>query len=324
MEETELCFPQLFNTSCRRLQRPHIEVMLSYIILSSISVLTAVLNLLVIISISHFRQLHTPTNLLLLSLAVSDFFVGLLMFFQIMLINGCWLLGDTACVMYQYLGYIITTASVGTLVIISIDRYVAICYPLHYSAQITQKRVKMCVCVCWMSSVIVQSLFVTNALEQPGRYNSCIGQCITFVSYIAGLADTIVSFIVPITVIVVLYIRVFVVAVSQARAMRSHITATSLKHSVTAKRSELKAARALGVVVAVFIICFCPYNCVSLTDQGDLLNTSAGNFILCLFFFNSCLNPMIYAFFYPWFRKSIKLIVTLQILKPDSCSTNLL
>ncbi|XP_072252967.1 trace amine-associated receptor 13c-like [Leuresthes tenuis] len=248
--ETELCFPQL-NASCRRTQRPHFEVLLTYIIVSSISVLTVILNLLVIISISHFRQLHTPTNLLLLSLAVSDLFVGLLMFFQIMLINGCWLLGDLMCIMYQCIAYFVTMASLGTTIMISIDRYVAICYPMHYSIQITQKRVKICVCVCWMFSVIVQSLILKDGLNLSGRYDSCIGQCVVFVSYIAGLADTIVSFIVPITVIVVLYLRVFVVAVSQARAMRSHITATNLKHSVITKKSELKAARALGVVVVV-------------------------------------------------------------------------
>ncbi|KAF7643590.1 hypothetical protein LDENG_00236810, partial [Lucifuga dentata] len=75
LERTELCFPELLNTSCRKSIRPQYETMIVYILLSSISLLTVVLNLLVIISISHFRQLQTPTNLLLLSLAVSDFLV---------------------------------------------------------------------------------------------------------------------------------------------------------------------------------------------------------------------------------------------------------
>ncbi|XP_075334942.1 trace amine-associated receptor 13c-like [Odontesthes bonariensis] len=324
MEETELCFPQLFNTSCRRLQRPHFEVMLTYIILSSISVLTVILNLLVIISISHFRQLHTPTNLLLLSLAVSDFFVGLFLVFQIMLIDGCWFLGDIMCTLYQYLAYIITSASIGTMVIISIDRYVAICYPMHYSSKITQKRMKICVCVCWICSLIFQSLILMDNLKQPGRYNSCFGECAFVINYIAGYADLTFSFIFPIAVIIVLYIRVFVVAVSQARAMRSHITATNLKHSVTAKRSELKAARTLGVVVVVFLLCMCPFYCVALSGQDSSLSASSATFVICLVYFNSCLNPIIYVFFYPWFRKSIKLIVTLQILKPDSCDINMM
>ncbi|XP_035521633.1 trace amine-associated receptor 2-like [Morone saxatilis] len=177
--------------------------LLIYILLSSISLLTAVLNLLVIISISHFKQLHTSTNLILLSLAVSDFFVGFVMCFQIMYLDGCWFFGDLMCALDQYLAYIITSASVGTMVLISIDRYVAICHPLHYSTEI-----------------------------EPMVLNY---------SY------------------------------------------------------------------------FEPANC-----QDNLLNASSAAFVICLFYFNSCLNPLIYAFFYPWFRKSIELIVTMKILQPDS------
>ena len=55
LEETELCFPQLLNSSCRKPIRPHFETMLIYILLSFIALLTAALNLLVIISVSHFK-----------------------------------------------------------------------------------------------------------------------------------------------------------------------------------------------------------------------------------------------------------------------------
>lgn len=93
-----------------------------------------------------------------------------------------------------------------------------------------------------------------------------------------------------------------------------HIAVVTLKRSepVIAKKSELKAARTLGVVVVAFLTCLCLFFCASFTGfiYGSL------SFELCLFYFNSCLNPVIYAFFYPWFRKSIKLIVTLQILQP--------
>ncbi|XP_075960772.1 trace amine-associated receptor 13c-like [Anarhichas minor] len=326
LDEAELCFPELLNSSCRKTMRPHSVSMLTYILLSSISLLTVTLNLLVIISIYHFKQLHTPTNLLLLSLAVSDFFVGFLMFFQIVLIDGCWSFGDLMCILYYVLDFIIISASEGTMVLISVDRYVAICEPLHYPNKVTQKRVKICVCLCWICSAFLHSLLLKDNLEQPGRYNSCFGECVIVINYIAGLADLFLSFIGPVTVIIVLYMRVFVVAVSHARAMRSHTAAFSLKCSVsvTAKKSELKAARTLGVVIVVFLVCLCPYFCVALTGQDTLLNASTAAFVICLFYFNSCLNPVIYAFFYPWFRKSIRLIVTLKILQPGSCETNML
>ncbi|XP_030285035.1 trace amine-associated receptor 13c-like [Sparus aurata] len=326
LEEIDLCFPELFNSSCRKPIRPHFGTMLSYILLSFIALLTAALNLLVLISISHFKQLRTPTNLLLLSLAVSDFFVGLLMFFQIILTNGCWFLGDLMCTLYLYLAYVITSASVGTMVLISVDRYIAICHPLHFPTNVTQKRVQVCVCLCWMFSALFNSLQMKDILKQPGIYNSCIGECVISIDNVAGLIDLFVTFISPVTVIVVLYIRVFVVAVSQARAMRSHIGAVTLQRSrkVAANKSELKAATTLGVVVVVFLICVCPYYCVALTGQGTILSASFAYFVTFLFYSNSCLNPLIYTFFYPWFRKSVRLIVTLQILKSDSCKINIL
>jgi len=287
------------------------------------------LKLLILISLLFSclsRQLHTPTNLLLLSLAVSDFLVGFLIFFQIMLIDGCWLFGDLMCVIYNVLDFIITSASIGTMVLIAVDRYVAICYPLHYANKVTEKRVQVCVCLCWICSVLIHSLILKNNLDKPGRYNSCLGECVVVVNYIAGIADLFLSFIGPVTVIIVLYMRVFVVAVTQARAMRSQIVAFPLKCSVTvtAKKSEMKAARNLGVVIVVFLLCICPYFCVSLTGQDTMLNASSVAFVTSLFYVNSCFNPVIYVFFYPWFRKAIKLIVSLKILQPGSYATNIM
>ncbi|KAK2814450.1 hypothetical protein Q5P01_000456 [Channa striata] len=323
LEEAELCFPQI-NTSCKKRTRPQSESMFIYILLSFISLITVVLNLLVIVSISHFRQLHTPTNLLLLSLAVSDFLAGLfVMPFQIPITEPCWYLGDLVCVLYYVLNVIIVYASVINMVLISVDRYVAICDPLRYSTKITQRSVRICVVLCWIYCVFLSFLFLFDNLKQPGRYNSCYGQCV--INVIVAV-DIVLGFILPVSTIVVLYLRVFVVAVSQARAMRSHITAVKLQSSVTVtvKKSELKAARTLGVVVAVYILCYCPYYCVSLSSYDLMMGSSSNVFLVFLAYSNSCLNPVIYTFFYPWFRKSVKLIVTLEILHPQSCDTNMM
>ncbi|XP_030613329.1 trace amine-associated receptor 1-like [Archocentrus centrarchus] len=138
--EVELCFPQLLNSSCRKPTLHWSKAVLLNIVLSCIALITAALNLLVIISVSYFRQLHTPTNILLLSLAVSDFLVGLvLMPLEIFRNTTCWFLGDLMCSVYIYLIGILTCASVGNIVLISVDRYVAICDPLHYPTRITLK-----------------------------------------------------------------------------------------------------------------------------------------------------------------------------------------
>ncbi|XP_044221979.1 trace amine-associated receptor 13c-like [Thunnus albacares] len=325
-DEAELCFPQLLNTSCKRLTSTWSEVVFQIILLSSFSLLTVALNLIVIISVSHFRQLHTPTNLLLLSLAVSDFLVGLLLMPGAVLPQtSCWFLGDLMCLLCNYVAFMINSSAIGNIVLISVDRYVAICDPLHYTTRITVRRVKLCVCLCWFFSALYSIFSVKNVLTQPGKYNSCQGECVVLIDYISGVVDLVLSFIVPVTIIIILYMRVFVVAVSQARAMRSRVAVVTLQVSLTltSKKSELKAARTLGILVVVFLICLCPYY-IAIFAGNNSLNTSSAFFVLYLFYLNSCLNPVIYTLFYPWFRKASKFIVTLQILQPDSCDANIL
>ncbi|XP_032424411.1 trace amine-associated receptor 13c-like [Xiphophorus hellerii] len=317
VEENELCYPHL-NSSCRKATHPLSLSMLIYVALSLLALLTVIFNLLVIISVCHFKRLHSPTNILLLSLAVSDCLVGFLISFQIELIDGCWYLGDIMCALYFVSDYAITSASVGTMVLISVDRYVAICHPLHYSSKVTAERAKICAVICWISSVLFHSFLLRSNLQKPGRYNSCSGECVVGVDYVGEILDLLLSFVGPVTVIIILYVRVFVVVVSQARAMQSHVAAVSV--SVTAKKSEIKAAVILGVVVVVFLICTCPYYCVALIAEDAGVSASSVAFLL--FYFNSTLNPLIYALFYPWFRKSVKLILTLQVLKTGSSNTN--
>lgn len=267
------------------------------------------------------RQLHTPTNFLLLSLAVSDLLVGLLLMpVEIFYIESCWFLGDIICTLYYTVDYIITSASVANMVFISLDRYTAICDPLRYHSKVRKSTAQMCVCLCWICSVLYRVLLLHDHLENPGMSVSCFGECVVVINHIAGVIDMFFTFIIPIAVIIVLYFRIFVVALSQARMLRFHVAAAVTQRSGpgAVRKSEMKAARTLGIVVVVFLLCFCPYYFPTLEGEDTSVDASSVAFEIWLTHFNSCLNPVVYAFFCPWFRKSVKLILTLQILRPGS------
>ncbi|XP_070816965.1 trace amine-associated receptor 13c-like [Chaetodon trifascialis] len=315
VEAADLCIPPL-NTSCRSMSVTP-EAMFIKTLLSCITLLTVTLNLLVIVSISHFRRLQTPTNLILLSLAVSDLLVGLtVMPSAVILLQSCWFQDKSSCALMYLSCFILTSASVGNMVLISMDRYVAICYPLRYSSMVTPNRVKTCVSLCWTCSVFYNVIILKDCLSQIDLSYFCYRECTIVINYISGAVDLLLTFFGPVTVIIVLYVRVFVVAVSQARVMRSQISAVKT-NIVTVKKSEMRAARTLGIILLVFILCLCPYYIPSMTGQdttGGIESTTQG----WLFYCNSSFNPLIYAFFYPWFRKAVKLIVSLQILQPGS------
>ncbi|XP_061697946.1 trace amine-associated receptor 1-like [Syngnathoides biaculeatus] len=320
--QSVLCFPQRANTSCEKPLPDWSEGVL----LPAVSILSVLLNLLVIISISHFRQLHTPTNLVLLSLAVSDLLVGLVaMPGEIYVRISCWFHGDFACSLWNYTTFAAASSPVGNMVLISADRYLAICDPLRYNVKVTVKRIQLCICLSWVAALLYCAILLKDQLGHAGMYNSCHGECVISFEFYAGIVDLFVGFVLPLCIIITLYLRVFVVAVSQARAMRSRVKCVKLQHSAPfrAKSSELKAARTLSVVVLVFLVCFCPYYIVSLVAENKNLG-SLTKYVFYLYGFNSCVNPLIYAFFYPWFRKAIKHIVTLHILQPASRDANIL
>eukprot|EP00066_Takifugu_rubripes_P028569 XP_011617835.1 PREDICTED: trace amine-associated receptor 13c-like [Takifugu rubripes] len=216
-----------FNTSCR-LMSDAWKSTLTSAALACLAPLTVVLNLVVVVSISHFRHLQTTTNLILLSMAVSDLLVGLAMMpLMIVTLDSCQCISSFICFLSHLLSFVLTSASIGNMVLISVDRYVAICYPLRYSS-IKPSTVKICVSVCWISSIIYNLILLKDNLLNIDFSSSCNKKCPLFINYILYIADIIITFYGPLTVIIVLYTRVFVVAVTQARAMRHFQTNTNI------------------------------------------------------------------------------------------------
>ncbi|KAK7903911.1 hypothetical protein WMY93_016518 [Mugilogobius chulae] len=58
MEEAELCFPHLHNTSCRKTKLDPSQTQITNVLLVLASLLTSFLNLIVIIAMAHFRSFY--------------------------------------------------------------------------------------------------------------------------------------------------------------------------------------------------------------------------------------------------------------------------
>uniref|UniRef100_A0A8C4RKL5 G-protein coupled receptors family 1 profile domain-containing protein n=1 Tax=Erpetoichthys calabaricus TaxID=27687 RepID=A0A8C4RKL5_ERPCA len=84
------CYPDN-NASCLKILRKTEISVLLYVSAGTVTVVAVLGNLFVIVSISNFRQLHTPTNFFVLSLAVADFLSGFLILPTFMeVIDNCW------------------------------------------------------------------------------------------------------------------------------------------------------------------------------------------------------------------------------------------
>ncbi|XP_065113584.1 trace amine-associated receptor 13c-like [Paramisgurnus dabryanus] len=313
--ETQYCFPDI-NSSCIKTKRSTHEYNIMYVFFSLLSVWTVILNLLVIISISHFKKLHTPTNMLILSLAVTDLLVGLIgmPLEAIKLIETCWYFGNTICRLFLTIMGLLLNTSLGNLALIAVDRYVAVCHPLLYPQKITTTRTIIIICVCWFcSSAYNISIIITTSQ----RKFTCYGECTIIITFALTIIDLFLSFLFPCTIIITLYLKIFYVAHHQVKVINSlmrsgkHLTEGSVR-----RKSESKAALTLGIIVMVYLFCWIPFFILTLIPNTSMTSVIA-YFILWMLYINSALNPLIYAIFYPWFRKSVKHILNLsKIFKP--------
>ncbi|XP_056323520.1 trace amine-associated receptor 13c-like [Danio aesculapii] len=313
--EIQFCFPNN-NLSCVKDSKPKVEYTILYIFVSLLSVFAVFLNLLVIISISHFRQLHTPTNMIVLSLAVADLIVGMIVIplMGIRFIESCWYFGETFCSVFSFIAYTVVSVSLGNLVFVSVDRYIAVSDPLRYTVRVTTDRIVICIVINWLCCCVYSVIMLYNTMFYPETHDGCYGHCTIFFKFEHFVTDLIVTFVAPSCVILSIYVKIFCVAKHQAKFANS-VTGVS--------KSQRKAGKTLGIVVMVYFMCWIPFYIVTLIEGNESTESMGYNITLWILYLNSCMNPLIYSLFYKWFRISAKHILTLRIFKPSSEYFNL-
>ncbi|KAF7694512.1 hypothetical protein HF521_008265, partial [Silurus meridionalis] len=273
---------------------------------AAVVLLTVCGNLLIIIAVLHFKQLHTPANMLVLSLAVSDFLVGAILMpsLLIWIMESCWIFGKGFCISYSFISSFLPIVAMYNIALIAVDRYFALSNPFFYTSKISTRMMcivvysNWCVCLAYRMTFFYFNISSMNFLL-------CPGECFVILNEVWTVTDLVVSFIFPLSVIIILYSRVFLIAKKHATAIRelnNHTRPQTQKITSHSMKSERKAAKVLGILVAVFIVFLLPYFIYSLLgDVIELQAETVHKFIIvgCL---NATINPFIYALFYPWFR----------------------
>ncbi|XP_043921179.1 trace amine-associated receptor 4-like [Protopterus annectens] len=329
-EIVQYCFTFL-NDSCIREQSGTKKAVL-YFLISVLIAMTIGGNMTVITAITHFRQLHSPTNFLILSLAFGDFLVGAIVmpFSMINTVENCWYFGDIFCFLSASFEAALTTISILHLIFIAVDRYFAICDPLLYNQKITNSVISMFIAFSWVAPQAYAYSFVFYNLVRNTdgivvSKNFCTGSCIITWTAKASAMDASVSFFIPCSVMLGLYVRVFLVARQHSKLISIMEHGISGKEMTSTQRKEGKAAKTLTIVMGMFLFCWLPIFVVLLVDPYIEYSTPVMlyNILLWLAYSNSAYNPIVYAFFYPWFQKALKLMVAGKIFNKDSSSADL-
>ncbi|XP_076372037.1 5-hydroxytryptamine receptor 1-like isoform X2 [Tachypleus tridentatus] len=182
------------------------------LLLSFMIIATAIGNALVCISVYLVKKLRQPSNFLLVSLAVSDLCVSLLVmpFALHYELTGSWTLGPEVCDMWVAFDVTSCTASILNLCMISVDRYLAITKPLTYGVRRTSRRIWLCIAAVWVLSCLISVPPLIVLGNEHGSETK--PTCEVSQNFGYQLYATLGSFYIPLLVMIFVYLKIYVAA----------------------------------------------------------------------------------------------------------------
>ena len=209
------------------------------IIFNALLAVTAVLgNSLVFAAYYHSETLRKPVNMILLSLAATDFLTGAVtqpffIFENILLIYNC---TKIVCVVSKIRKFLMIYGLGATLINISVitfDRYIAILHSYRYPELVTDNRVKKFLVSLWLvwSSFLV--LWVTYL-------NKAILGAVTVTSNVIF--------------VFILYVTIF----REIHRLEANAVAAANDTEEARKARERKTAKTMAIVLGLLFVCYAP------------------------------------------------------------------
>ena len=127
-------------------------------------------NLLVCVAILTDRNLRKTSNFFIISLAVADMLVAILvMSFAVANdIAGYWIFNIKFCSIWICFDIMCSTASILNLCAISLDRYIHIRSPFQYDSWVTPFRTCLAICLVWLLSAFISFVPIQLGWHQWG------------------------------------------------------------------------------------------------------------------------------------------------------------
>ncbi|MEE6493419.1 hypothetical protein FKM82_016817 [Ascaphus truei] len=293
-----------------------------FIALESVIGISAVLgNTLVIWAVRINPSLQNATFYFIMSLALADLSVGVLVTpLEILVILGLQM-HFHACLFMCCLVLILTNASNLSLLAIAIDRYLRIKIPIRYRTVITRRRIYLSIGITWIVSFLVSlvPMFGWNnrsSLDPKDRnYLSCQFLSVMSMDYMVYF-NMFVRVLLPLVIMLALYIEIFYLIRKQLK-----LNIPNSIRTVVSYGKEYKTAKVLSLVLLMFALSWLPLstvNCIihfvpAVTQFKEYWPTIF--LVLLLSHANSAVNPIIYAFKIKKFKDAYIQIIKTYILR---------
>ena len=258
-------------------------------------------NSLAIYIFFRIRKRLKRTSYLLINLAVADALVGMVLTLFISADVGIMLEKDVSLTFGETvvaLDVSATVASLASLVLISLERMVAILWPLRHRLIKTR--------YFYVSIGFVWFLSAANVLSNLHLYND-----ITYDDSYSVFTS--VTFVTSLVVITVSYLAIWI-------SVRRNAIPSNDRRSMGQSR---KLAKTLFIVTALSIMTSLPYGIIiTLKEFSEDFFSFRVQIIMAVQYANSLLNPVIYCFRMPEFKASLKKLFCCHCSGGNSFHTN--
>ena len=233
--------------------------------------------------------------------------------------NESFCLGTEMCYIFVLTDFLFPIASITHLVVIAVDRCIAVTRPYFYSLYFTETKGKLIVCIIWLWCVLWACLGMFSwetpsktsigVLVIKGRGRFCYSPNKYYITVMLS-----VIMIIPTFIAFFLYMMILRIAINQEKFI-AKMTSSSLKK----RHIEMKATKMVALVFAVFAFCWVPHSVITLMQYWKIetlhnfssihptiydVVTSLFNYVLPTL--NSCANPFIYFLAGSHFRNALQ------------------
>ncbi|XP_052858524.1 allatostatin-A receptor isoform X1 [Drosophila gunungcola] len=268
-------------------------------------------NLLVILVVVFNKNMRSTTNLMIVNLAAADlmFVILCIPFTATDYMVYYWPFGRFWCRSVQYLIVVTAFASIYTLVLMSIDRFLAVVHPIRSRMMRTENITLIAIVTLWIVVLVVSVpvAFTHDVMVvSDAKNNITYGMCMFITNDIMDsrtyhVTFFISSYMLPLMIISGLYMRMI---------MRLWRQGTGVRMSKESQRGRKRVTRLVIVVVIAFASLWLPvqlillFKALGVVEMNSLPKLVIQVTAQTLAYSSSCINPLLYAFLSENFRKA--------------------
>lgn len=262
-------------------------------------------------------SLRTPSNLLVVNLAFSDFIMMVIMS-PPMVINcyyETWILGTLMCDIYAMVGSLCGCASIWTMTAIALDRYNVIVKGMS-GTPLTIKRALLQIVIIWLFGLIwtILPMVGWNRYVPEGNMTACGTDYLSkdwgSKSYI--LVYSVFVYYLPLFTIIYSYYFIVSTVAAHEKAMKEQakkMNVTSLRSGDNQSASaEAKLAKVALTTISLWFMAWTPYLVINYTGIFNGATISPLFTIWGSLFAktNAIYNPIVYGISHPKYRAALK------------------